>query len=105
MEKEQSKVVTWLGLAVQESPEVLSAQLGLKSGEGLMVSFIAPDSPAAKAGFQKNDVLDELDAQMLVHPMQLRKLVRMHAEGDAVNLAYYRAGKKLTASVKLGKTT
>jgi hypothetical protein len=104
-EKEQTKVVTWLGLAVQESPEVLSSQLGLKSGEGLMVSFIAPDSPAAKAGFQKNDVLDELDSQMLVHPMQLRKLVRMHAEGDTVNLAYYRAGKKLTAAVKLGKTT
>jgi hypothetical protein len=103
--KDKTKVVTWLGLAVEESSEALSAQLGLKSGEGLTVTMIAADSPAAKAEFHKNDVLVELDGQMLVHPMQLRKLVQMHAEGDTVQLSFYRAGKKQTISVKLGKTT
>ena len=103
--KDKGKVVTWLGLAVEESSEALSSQLGLKAGEGLTVSMIAADSPAAKADFHKNDVLVDLDGQMLVHPLQLRKLVQMHAEGDAVQVTFYRAGKKQTISVKLGKTS
>jgi hypothetical protein len=101
--KERAKEFTWLGLAVEESSEALSSQLGLKPGEGLTVNFLAIDSPAAKADFHKNDVLVEMDGQMLVHPLQLRKLVQMHAEGDTVNLTFYRGGKKQTVSVKLGK--
>jgi hypothetical protein len=103
--KKQARESAWLGLAVEESSEALSSQLGLKPGEGLTVNFIAADSPAAKADFHKNDVLVELDGQMLVHPLQLRKLVQMHAEGETVKLTFYRGGKKQSASVTLGKTT
>jgi len=102
--KNQTTEVTWLGLAVGEASEALSSQLGLKHGEGLTVSMIAQGSPAEKAGFQKNDVLVELDGQMLVLPLQLRKLVQMHAEGDSVKLTFYRGGKKQAITVKLGKT-
>jgi len=104
-EFKQAKEATWLGLAAKESPEVVSAQLGLKAGEGLTVTLVVPGSPAAKAGFQKNDVLDQIDGQMLVHPMQLRKLVRMHAVGDSITVTYYRGGKKLEAAIKLAKTS
>jgi hypothetical protein len=103
--EKQAKESAWLGLGVQESSEALSSQLGLKEGEGLTVGFLAPGSPAAKAGFQKNDVLVDFDGQMLVHPSQFRKLVQMHAEGDTVKLVFYRGGKQLTTSVKLGKTS
>ncbi len=99
------RVAAWLGLGVEETDEALSSQLGLKTGEGLKVSFVAHDSPAEKAEFHKNDVCVELDGQMLVHPMQLRKLVQMRAEGDAVKIGFYRGGKKQTIEVKLGKTT
>jgi len=99
------KEVTWLGMAVEETSEALSSQLGLKPGEGLLVCVVAAGSPAEKADFHKNDVFVEFDGQMLVHPLQLRKLVQMHAEGDTVKLTFYRGGKKQTASVKLAKTT
>jgi hypothetical protein len=97
------KVVAWLGLAVEESPEALSSQLGLRRGEGLTVDYMAAGSPAAKADFHKNDVLVELDGQMLVHPIQFRKLVQMHSEGDTIKLTFFRSGKKQTLEVKLGK--
>jgi C-terminal processing protease CtpA/Prc len=67
--------------------------------------MVASGSPAEKADFHKNDVLVELDGQMLVDMHQLRKLVRMHAEGDKVELTFYRGGKKQTISVKLAKIT
>jgi hypothetical protein len=94
----------WLGVSVEEGSEALAAQLGLASGSGLVVTYVSPESPAAKAGLQKNDVLAELESQLLVHPSQLRKLIQRRKEGDAVQLTFYRAGQKQTASATLGKT-
>ena len=93
----------WLGVSIEECSEALTSQLGLPAGAGLVVTYVVPDSPAAKAGLGKNDVLAELDGQLLVVPAQLRKLIRVHKQGDTVNLAFYRAGKKQTASATLGK--
>jgi len=98
------KEVTWLGVSTIEASEALSSQLDLKPGVGLVVTYVAPDSPAAKSGLRKNDVLTEFDDQALVHPAQFRKLVHVRKEGDTINLAYYRAGKKQNHSVTLGKT-
>jgi len=96
--------MTWLGVTVAEAPEVLAAQLGLDPGVGLVVTYVMTNSPAAKAGFQKNDVLVEFNGQPLVHPAQLRKLVQVRKEGEAVKLMFYRAGKKQTVSATLAKT-
>jgi len=103
--KDPAKQVAWLGVSTEEVTDALASQLGLKSGEGLVVTFVAPDSPAAKAGIEKHDVLVELGEQLLVHPAQLRKLVRTGKEGDTVNIRLYRCSQKQTVSVTLGKTT
>ena len=98
------KDVAWLGISSVEASEALTSQLDLEPGVGLVITYVAPDSPAAKAGLKKNDVLVRFDDQSLVHPAQLRKLVRVRKEGDEVKLAFYRGGKKQTASVTLGLT-
>jgi hypothetical protein len=99
-----SKEVAWLGLSAEEASEALASQLGLQPGEGLLVTYVATNSPAAKASLQKNDLLVEMDGQKLVLPAQLRKLVQMRKEGDKVVLTYYRGGKKQDATATLGKT-
>lgn len=99
------KEVAWLGVSTDEAPDALSAQLGLQPGDGLVVLYVQADSPAARAGLQKNDVLVELGDQLLVHPGQFRKLVRRQKEGDKIKLTLYRNGKKQTASATLAKTT
>src|SRR4051812_46436422 len=52
----KAKEVPWLGVSTEEASEVVGAQLGLQPGDGLVVRFVEPDSPAAKAGLQQNDV-------------------------------------------------
>ena len=94
---------SWLGVGVAEAPEALSSQLNLAPGVGLVVTYVTPDSPAAKAGLEENDLLVEFERQPLVVPAQLRKLVQVRKEGDKVELAYYRGGKKQTVTVTLGK--
>jgi hypothetical protein len=98
-----AKDQAWLGVSIEESTEALTSQLGLARGAGLVVTYVAPDSPAAKAGLEKNDVLAELDGQLLVVPAQLRKLVQVRTQGDTIGLVFYRGGKKQTASATLGK--
>jgi hypothetical protein len=92
---------TWLGLGTEEAPEVLSSQMDLEPGIGLVVTYVATNSPAAKAGLQKNDVLIELEGQGLAVPAQLRKLVQARKAGDEVKLVYFRGGKKHTATATL----
>ncbi len=91
----------WLGVSASEASEALSAQLDLPPGVGLVVNFVAPESPAAKAGLRKNDVLTQFQDQSLVHPAQLRKLVQARKPGDEIRLAFYRGGKSETLTVAL----
>jgi hypothetical protein len=100
-----TKDTAWLGVSATEATETLASQLDLEPGVGLVVTYVAPDSPAAKSGLRKNDVLTQFDDQSLVHPAQLRKLVRVRQAGAVVKLGIYRGGKHQTVSVTLGKTS
>lgn len=100
--KTAPKDVAWLGVSTTEASEALGAQLALSPGVGLVVSYLSSGGPAAKAGLKKNDVLVRFEDQSLVHPSQLRKLVRAHKPGDTATLTYYRAGKEQQVSVPLG---
>ena len=103
--KSVKKEVGWLGIGTEEASETVATQLGLRPGEGLVITYVAPDSPAAKAGLQKNDVLVKLDKQLTVYPAQLRKLVQMHKDGDNVDVEFYHGGQKQNLTVTLSKTT
>jgi hypothetical protein len=91
----------WLGVTVEEASEALIEQLGLEPGVGLVVTHISSNSPAAKAGLRRNDVLAELDGHALAHPAQLRRLVQARQPGDDVTLLFYRGGKRQTEWVEL----
>ena len=98
----EGKSVTWLGVAPEEVSEELRAQLPLEPGSGLVVRSVLPDSPADKAGLQKNDVLTKIDDQLLTNPGQLRALVGGKKDGDTVKLTLFRSGRQETLDVKLG---
>lgn len=100
----EEKERTWLGVGLAEPDEALVAQLGLKDGAGLVVTYVAKDSPAEKAGLKRNDILLELEGQSLVVAAQLQKLVQARKEGDKVAVKYLRGGKKESATVTLGKS-
>src|SRR5436189_5523933 len=76
--------VTFLGVETSPVPSVVSEQLGLAKGFGLVVDYVVPDGPAAAAGVQQNDVLKMLNDQILMQPDQLSRLVRSYPEGTNV---------------------
>jgi hypothetical protein len=95
--------VTFLGVETSGVPRVLSEQLGLAKGFGLVVDYVVPDGPAGAAGVQQNDILKMLNDQILTEPEQLAKLIRSYAEGTTVTLTILRKGQEQKIPVKLGK--
>jgi serine protease Do len=103
-DKDRPKVpVTWLGVETSTVPRVVSEQLGLAKGFGLVVDYIVPDGPAAAAGLQQNDILKMFNDQILMEPDQLAKLVRSYPEGTNVTLTVLRKNAEQKITVKLGK--
>ena len=92
---------SYLGVSASPPPAVLRKQLGLAVGMGLVVDFVVPDSPAAKAGLQQYDVLQKLEDQLLVNQEQFSVLVRSHKPGNEVKLTIIRDGKPQTLTAKL----
>jgi hypothetical protein len=95
--------VTFLGVETSQVPRVVSEQLGLAKGFGLVVDYVVPDGPAATAGVQQSDILKMLNDQILMEPDQLGKLIRSYPEGTNVVLTVLRKGAESKITVKLGK--
>ncbi len=95
--------VTFLGVETSDIPRVVSEQLGLAKGFGLVVDYVVPDGPAATAGVQQNDILKMLNDQILTEPEQLSKLIRSFSEGTTVTLTVLRKGQEQKIPVKLSK--
>jgi len=95
--------VTFLGVETSQVPSVVSEQLGLAKGFGLVVDYVVPNGPAAAAGIQQNDILKMLNDQILIEPSQLRKLLQTFSEGTEVTLTILRKGQEQKITVKLTK--
>ena len=95
--------MTFLGVETSQVPDVVSEQLGLPKGLGLVVDYVVPNSPAASAGVQQNDILKMLNDQILMEPTQLRKLLQTFSEGTDVTLTILRKGQEQKITAKLAK--
>src|SRR5881296_325213 len=102
-EKAPKVPAIFLGVETSQVPTVVSEQLGLSKGLGLVVEYVVPDSPAAAAGVQQNDILKMLNDQILIEPSQLRKLLQTFSDGADVTLTILRKGQEQKITVKLAK--
>jgi serine protease Do len=100
---EKKVPTTYLGVETSEVPNVVSEQLGLAKGFGLVVDYVVPDGPAAAAGVQQNDIVKMLNDQILTDPEQLSKLIRSFSDGTNVTLTVLRKGQEQKIPVKLAR--
>jgi hypothetical protein len=88
----------WIGVSVSEVDVLLSSQLSLPPGHGLIVNDVAKESPGEKGGVKVNDILMEIGGKPLRDPSTMRAAVQSAAE-KPVEVKLLRAGKRLTVSV------
>lgn len=97
------KPTPFLGVITSPVTPVLGAQLGLPDGFGLVVEEVLPDSPAAKAGVQRHDVLKLFNDQQLIDPGQLATLIRGRGTGAEASLTILRHGQEQKLNVTIGE--
>jgi serine protease Do len=66
---------------------------------GVQVQEVRPDSPAARAGLQKDDVVVEFDGERARSATQFSRLVRETAPGRAVKITIIRGGSRQTLDI------
>ena len=94
-------------LAISGMPKLLPNQFYLSSdakisGGGVQVSAISKNSPAEKAGLNKNDTLLEFNGQKVENSTKTRQDLKNNA-GKTVFLKISRNGKEISKSVKLNE--
>ncbi len=70
---------------------------------GADVVEVVKDSPAAKAGLQKGDVITGVENRVIGDSQSLTAAIREHAAGSTVKVTYLRGGDTHTADVTLSE--
>ena len=92
----------WLGVVLQTMTPGFAETYGIPVEEGAIVADIVADSPAAKAGFQRGDVIVSVDGQKVKSSQDVVLFVRNKLKGERLPIEIYRDGKKETIRVTLG---
>ncbi len=85
-----------LGVMIQPMTHELAAQFGLKAPEGVAVSDVMDDMPAAKAGLKAGDVILEYGGQKVSTPRELQEIVERSEIGAKHEVKIWRDGKQQT---------
>ena len=93
----------YLGLYPQDVTPEIAKQFGLSGPGGALVSEVSPDSPAAKAGLKRGDVILKLNGETVNSANELRLRVSQTAPGTDVKLLVSRDGKTQDVTVNLGE--
>jgi len=64
-----------LGLNLQELSPELAQRLGYQGQQGVLVASVEPGSPAARAGIERGDLIQEIDRQAVTRPEQARGIL------------------------------
>jgi serine protease Do len=104
--REKGKVTrAWLGITIQSVTPELAKSFGLEESTGALVAEVTPDSPAAKAGIERGDVVISFNNIQIKDSHELPALVAQNPVGTPAEVTVLRGGRKQSFTVTLGELT
>jgi len=92
----------YLGVILQQIDKELADALGLDKADGVLVSDIMKDSPAAKAGLQQGDIILQNNDKPIKNAAKFHNDIAMMDPGQIVNLKILRNNSPLDLKIPLG---
>jgi len=93
----------WLGVLIQPVTPELAQSFGLKESRGALVAEVTPESPAAKAGLQRGDVIIKFNDKAIEDSRALPTLVAQTSVGTKATVTILRSGEEKTFPITLGE--
>ena len=98
----QSRGQGLLGLEVRPVTPEIARQLGVRAGEGVVVSAVEPGSPAETGGIQPGDVIREINRERIAGLADFERVAHRLKAGDRVTLLLQRERGSLFVAFTLG---
>jgi serine protease Do len=92
-----------LGMEVRPITPEIARQLNLKSSDGVVVSRVDEESPAAESGVQRGDVIRELNRQRVRSMADFERLTKDVKEGDRLTVLLQRGPMSLYVAFTVGR--
>jgi hypothetical protein len=89
-----------LGISVGPADAVLRAQLGLEEGQGVVITKVNDDSPAAKAGVAAHDLLLTINDHAIGSEEDLAKAMEQVAASKPMKLMLIQQGERTAKSIQ-----
>ncbi len=101
LQKTGKVVRGWLGVSIQKLDPNLAKSFGLPDAHGALVADVLKDSPAARVGIQRGDVIVAFNGKPVSDFHDLPAIVAAVTPGRSVPIKYLRKGKETTVEVKV----
>jgi len=88
----------WFGFGVQDLNQMIASYLGLSDLNGVIVSVLDSNSPAASAGLQRGDIIRRIDNFTIRNMRDTELAISEIAVGDTIKLEILRGNRTLTIS-------
>jgi len=93
----------WLGVSIQNVTDDIAGAMGLEEARGAIVSSITAGGPAADAGFEREDVILEVNGEPVEGSRDLTRRVGSFAADEEVRFLVMRDGRERMLRVRLGE--
>jgi S1-C subfamily serine protease len=105
----------YLGVVMSSVSSEIASDLNLPTSDGVLVTCVAHDGPADKAGLHGGrtgtstgieaggDLIVEVDGKRIKAPDEVSAAIDEHKPGESIQVVYYRGNHRKTVSVKLGE--
>jgi serine protease Do len=93
----------WIGIRIQEVTPEIAKGFNLEGRGGALVSDVAGESPAAKAGLKAGDIILDYNSQAIQRSRELSEKIADTRVGTPAKLTIFRNGKYISLEVTVGE--
>ena len=90
-----------IGVLIGDITPTLKEALDLSTLDGALVSDVVDDSPAAKAGLKKGDIIVAFNGEDILDASDIRNSVGLVEPGERADITYLRDGKRRTTRIEV----
>jgi serine protease Do len=95
----------WLGIGMATVNEMVASFYNLAVDAGVLVTQVAPSSPAEQAGLEAGDIITAIDGKEVGNAGDLVQVINSYGIGQKVAITFWRGQTQNSASLILGEST